>query len=511
MRQYIGARYVPKFMGTYDNTQAYEALCVVDNGMGTSYISKVPTPVNTPLTDTNYWAVYGASSGAIINLQSQINANKRMPNVASLIANNDLAENDIVYVGGYYNLGDGGDGLFKIEASPVGFNHQLNNGLYANNIDRDYKLPRYGGLYVDDMVNNLRPYLINHQWAHIILPPPSQNHPGCDYYTENGVDTYFWKAWNPIIYDEHYAYTINEYYGSIMLDKDSPNSKAIFMISDAAKPEDIYFNNLMVEGYHINGVFNMPDAAILIEGCARFNVQNLGAGYAQKSLRIGGSGGNNTAEMNFDFCELGSCTEAALYCDNTYTSIVRMNTLQIQNILTGCEYGIYATLGAYKWHIGEMSAAIGVGQTINNFTPIYWNTSPSSEDLGFDIGRLRAFSAGTGHIVHIDGYRTINTIGVIKSANNSDSILNNALSAVLKIGLLCLNAYNNTCALETAQNYAVIDIDKCECAITETGFNIFVSGVNIGGIQVTENFGMNLDPNTSKLIIKYNGTNYNIN
>lgn len=72
MRQYIGARYVPRFLGTYDNTQAYEALDVVDNGMGTSYIAKKPTPANTPLTDTDYWFVYGASSGAIINLQNQI-------------------------------------------------------------------------------------------------------------------------------------------------------------------------------------------------------------------------------------------------------------------------------------------------------------------------------------------------------------------------------------------------------------------------------------------------------
>lgn len=74
MRQYIGARYVPKFMGTYDATQSYEALCVVDNGMGTSYISTIPTPAGTPLTDTTHWAIYGASSGAIINLQNQINA-----------------------------------------------------------------------------------------------------------------------------------------------------------------------------------------------------------------------------------------------------------------------------------------------------------------------------------------------------------------------------------------------------------------------------------------------------
>lgn len=73
VREYIGARYVPKFMGAYDATQVYEALCVVDNGMGTSYISKIPTPAGTSLTDTTYWAIYGATGGAIINLQNQIN------------------------------------------------------------------------------------------------------------------------------------------------------------------------------------------------------------------------------------------------------------------------------------------------------------------------------------------------------------------------------------------------------------------------------------------------------
>ena len=72
VREYVGARYVPKFMGTFDATQSYEALCVVDNGLGTSYISKIPTPAGTPLTDTDHWAIYGASSGAIINLQQQI-------------------------------------------------------------------------------------------------------------------------------------------------------------------------------------------------------------------------------------------------------------------------------------------------------------------------------------------------------------------------------------------------------------------------------------------------------
>lgn len=97
MRQYIGARYVPKFMGTYDATQIYEALSVVDNGLGTSYISKVPTPAGTPLTDTNYWAIYGASSGAIINLQNQIDTinNTTIPAVTNEIGNlSDLDTSD---------------------------------------------------------------------------------------------------------------------------------------------------------------------------------------------------------------------------------------------------------------------------------------------------------------------------------------------------------------------------------------------------------------------------------
>lgn len=99
-RQYIGARYVPKFMGTYDPTQLYEALSVVDNGSGTSYISKVPVPVGTPLTDSDYWAIYGASSGAIINLQAQVDVLKTdmltaQSDIESLETDVDDAETDI--------------------------------------------------------------------------------------------------------------------------------------------------------------------------------------------------------------------------------------------------------------------------------------------------------------------------------------------------------------------------------------------------------------------------------
>lgn len=73
MGQYVGARYVPDITGNaYDPTQAYENLVVVDNGMGTSYISRKPVPPGIPLSNTEYWALYGAANGAIINLQNQI-------------------------------------------------------------------------------------------------------------------------------------------------------------------------------------------------------------------------------------------------------------------------------------------------------------------------------------------------------------------------------------------------------------------------------------------------------
>ena len=98
VRQYIGARYVPRFLGTYIGTQDYEPLDVVDNGMGTSYISKIPTPAGTPLTDTDHWAIYGTTNAAIINLQNQIdviNANLAIINGSILCIGNSYVQRDV--------------------------------------------------------------------------------------------------------------------------------------------------------------------------------------------------------------------------------------------------------------------------------------------------------------------------------------------------------------------------------------------------------------------------------
>ena len=151
MHQYIGSRYVPKFMGTYDATQIYEALCVVDNGLGTSYISMVPTPAGTPLTDTDYWAVYGASSGAIINLQNQIDTinNTDIPSIQSDI---DLLTNKRVIIlsdsygerldGGGTSLDDliasyigvSGTNYIEVQANGIGFTNDNGQGTFLSTL-----------------------------------------------------------------------------------------------------------------------------------------------------------------------------------------------------------------------------------------------------------------------------------------------------------------------------------------------------------------------------------------
>ena len=96
VREYIGARYVPRFLGTYDPAAEYEALDVVDNGSGTSYIARKRVPAGTPLTTAEYWFLYGASSGAIIQLQNDMIA--AQGDIINLQGDMTLAQGDITQI-----------------------------------------------------------------------------------------------------------------------------------------------------------------------------------------------------------------------------------------------------------------------------------------------------------------------------------------------------------------------------------------------------------------------------
>lgn len=174
VREYIGARYVPKFMGTYDPTQDYEALSVVDNGLGTSYTSKIPTPAGTPLTDTTYWIKTGDTNGAIIHLQDQIDAMKVNPTVADLQANTKLVAGDVAYTSGFYSPADGGAATYIIDSTGTPDNmfcFGMSSGLFAKLVyGDDLNILQIGAhsdgltddtLIIQAAINNAR---------HIIIP-----------------------------------------------------------------------------------------------------------------------------------------------------------------------------------------------------------------------------------------------------------------------------------------------------------------------------------------------------
>lgn len=151
VRQYIGARYVPRFVGTYDPTQSYEALDVVDNGSGTSYIAKIPTPANTPLTDTDHWFLYGSTSGAIINLQQQIDDMKDSDVPGSLQDQIDTNTSDITALANKTNFinpitfnGTDGD---KIQAAVTQCGHDGGIIVICDDytLDKDIDLTTYTG------------------------------------------------------------------------------------------------------------------------------------------------------------------------------------------------------------------------------------------------------------------------------------------------------------------------------------------------------------------------------
>lgn len=72
-RQYIGARYVPKFADPieWDNLRSYEAMEIVTY-LGTSYTSKKPVPVGVELNNSEYWVVTGNYNAQFEDLKKTV-------------------------------------------------------------------------------------------------------------------------------------------------------------------------------------------------------------------------------------------------------------------------------------------------------------------------------------------------------------------------------------------------------------------------------------------------------
>ena len=68
----IGARYVPKLVGPWNASTAYEALSIVTDSVGNSFTSKIPVPAGRPLSDRRYWVQTATFSAQIVGLFDSI-------------------------------------------------------------------------------------------------------------------------------------------------------------------------------------------------------------------------------------------------------------------------------------------------------------------------------------------------------------------------------------------------------------------------------------------------------
>lgn len=104
-RQYVGARYVPKFSDpiAWDKQRAYEALEIVTY-LGTSYTSKKPVPVGTEIDNEEYWVVTGNYNAQVEQYRQDVEkvkteiakTNTNLVNISKNIALNALPIRDFV-------------------------------------------------------------------------------------------------------------------------------------------------------------------------------------------------------------------------------------------------------------------------------------------------------------------------------------------------------------------------------------------------------------------------------
>ena len=143
-RQYVGARYVPKFSdlnnGDWSNIYSYEALTIVKNGYD-FYTSKIPVPAGVDISDTTYWVKTGEYNGAIISLDSRIAALEKIKTVEKRadIASLTCESGDVIHALNSYS-GDGIDTYWIVSSGTASgyLTIQLSGGLMASLIhDKD--------------------------------------------------------------------------------------------------------------------------------------------------------------------------------------------------------------------------------------------------------------------------------------------------------------------------------------------------------------------------------------
>ena len=165
VRQYVGARYVPKFADptAWASGTSYEAMTIVTYN-NSSYTSKitVPATVGNPADNPDYWALTGNYNAQVEQYRQEvenvkINYSKCFNTAANMIADTSLTEGTIVKTLGYNKIADNGGAFYKIyNTKEQNSEHyeNLSNGKYALLIPNGYITPQMFGAIGDGVADD---------------------------------------------------------------------------------------------------------------------------------------------------------------------------------------------------------------------------------------------------------------------------------------------------------------------------------------------------------------------
>lgn len=166
-RQYIGARYVPKFADpiAWDKNNSYEALTIVTY-LNNSYTSKKPVPVGVEITNNEYWAVTGNYNAQVEQYRQEVEdvANSLTEKTTVYASVNKMKTNTEAKIGDYLitanyrsDVNGGGMTYAVVGSSNSVMKQSLASGLYAEPVISDYLAPEcfgcVGNGVTDDTAN----------------------------------------------------------------------------------------------------------------------------------------------------------------------------------------------------------------------------------------------------------------------------------------------------------------------------------------------------------------------
>lgn len=132
-RQYVGARYVPKFSDPieWDINRSYEPLTIVTY-LNNSYTSKIPVPVGVEITDEKYWVVTGNYNAQVEDYRQAVEGVKEDMSELQENVNNQFAQK-VTYLTPEM-FGAKGDGITN------DYTALKNMWDYATSIAKDYQM-----------------------------------------------------------------------------------------------------------------------------------------------------------------------------------------------------------------------------------------------------------------------------------------------------------------------------------------------------------------------------------